>query len=104
MDFVEWLLTKQVKKDTPVGDLARDVRGDRCLPVTDGTPAAVLHHIIAQHHACQEARDALTRAARLWRGACRRAEAAMSATPSATEERAPMEKGPGGGERGERTN
>jgi hypothetical protein len=71
MDFVEWLLTKQIRKDTPVGDLARDVKADRCLPPTAHTPEAVLLHIQAQHRACQGAALAMRDARKLWKAACR---------------------------------
>jgi hypothetical protein len=76
MDFVSWLVTKHLKKDTPVGDLARDIQRDRCLPITARTPEAVLSHIMLRHSACRGAQDAVQQAERRWKASCRREDRA----------------------------
>lgn len=42
--FHRWL-GQQLQRNDPIGDLARDVRGDKAFPVTESSRAAVLRHL-----------------------------------------------------------
>lgn len=59
MNFKAWLLT-YVDEDTPLGDLARDIRYDKCLK--GWTSRALQEHICSKHHPCDEAQEVLIEA------------------------------------------
>ena len=51
--FRSWLVA-QVDRQDRVGDLARDLRADKCLG-QKRTPAAILSHMQAAHYPCNDA-------------------------------------------------
>jgi transcriptional regulator with XRE-family HTH domain/uncharacterized protein YozE (UPF0346 family) len=68
--FAHWL-RKQVKRNDPIGDLARDAAQDRTFPIdTSGGPK--LRSYMRSRGACAEAVDALDDALTEWRGARQR--------------------------------
>ena len=62
--FRAWLL-EQVRREDAVGDLSRAVRADACLG-QKRTPGAVLAHIQAVHHPCDDAFESFKCAVREW--------------------------------------
>ena len=64
--FHRWL-QQQVKRNDPIGDLARDVKGDRKFPIADGTRAGIEAYL--------ERRGAVPEAIRAFRAAWREFEA-----------------------------
>jgi hypothetical protein len=61
--FGTWL-RRQVHRDDPVGDLARDFKQSRCRAYTE----AGVRKSLNVHDACQGAWDALDRAVEEWTG------------------------------------
>ena len=58
MNFFEWLLTQQ-KRDDPIGDLAQDVKTDKCFPKDAQTLKDVENHLKFRHRADRDALQAL---------------------------------------------
>lgn len=54
MMFTDWL-SRHIKRDSPLGDLARDVSGDKEFPVTNCKEDIETH--LHRKHACHEAID-----------------------------------------------
>lgn len=63
--FLAWLQA-QTDRDDPIGDLAKDVLSDPCLPVADCGFTALRSHVKWTHHASAAALDALDRAYAEW--------------------------------------
>jgi hypothetical protein len=59
ISFTDWLI-KQVNRNDPVGDLARDARRDVELPNLNTVKDWKIH---LSYRACREAKDALKQAA-----------------------------------------
>ncbi len=68
MTFRAWLRERE-HEESPVGDLARDVDGDRRLPRGPLSPDRLRRHMRYHAAACPEALDALDEAERRWRAA-----------------------------------
>ena len=68
--FAHWL-HKQVKRNDPIGDLARDAAQDRTFPV-DTSSGPKLRSYMRSCRACDEAIEALEAALSEWRGAKKR--------------------------------
>jgi YozE SAM-like fold len=63
--FTEWLARRE-KRDSPIGDLARDMKSDRCWPVDVDSLEGVLGHLFT-HRACSEAEETARSAWRQYR-------------------------------------
>lgn len=61
--FRDWLAERR-RRDTAIGDLARDAL---CDPAWLGDCPTTLRHAVARHPACPSARRALVAAERRWR-------------------------------------
>lgn len=65
VSFRTWL-ADQVRRDDPIGDVARDVVQDCCLPLEVSTYPAIRRHMVIDHGASYSSEDALSAAAREW--------------------------------------
>ena len=63
--FRSWLVVQTGRQDR-VGDLARDVRADRCLG-QKRTPGAILRHMQAAHYPCDGAIESFRAALAEWK-------------------------------------
>lgn len=59
MTFVDWL-SRHVKRDSPLGDLARDVSRDKEFPISNSKEDIETH--LHRKHACNEAVNTFRRA------------------------------------------
>lgn len=59
MTFTDWL-SRHVKRDSPLGDLARDVSNDREFPTSNSKEDIESH--LRRNNACCEAIDTFSRA------------------------------------------
>ena len=53
MTFKDWVIARNLDKNTPRGDFARDVMHDFNAPEKDDRDAWLMH--LRRHHACPEA-------------------------------------------------
>lgn len=65
ISFREWL-TRQARDRGAIGDIAREVGADKCLPRDAQSYAAIKAHILAAHGASDGAKQALRLAAAEW--------------------------------------
>ncbi len=65
VSFREWL-AGQAGERGPIGDIAREVARDACLPPSAHSYSAIKGHILNRHGASHEAMEALRLAAANW--------------------------------------